>query len=205
MKGSSPIQNISMVPYMRAREPGLSAKKPYFKDRRSAVISIAVVAFLLILAVLGIDNNNVRRLSGYQKQASLSRATVESQISERFRYAATLASLLEERDSLQRVLSAFENADTVERQSELYRELEKELAVLQKELYADPAYNLYSPYFEKMYEIERQLIESIADYNLQADFFNRQIKAFPANLVAKRLALVELSSYAVSSALKSRP
>ncbi|MDK2859016.1 MAG: hypothetical protein PWP25_202 [Sphaerochaeta sp.] len=194
-----------MVPYMRAREPGLSAKKPYFKDRRSAVISIAVVAFLLILAVLGIDNNNVRRLSGYQKQASLSRATVESQISERFRYAATLASLLEERDSLQRVLSAFENADTVERQSELYRELEKELAVLQKELYADPAYNLYSPYFEKMYEIERQLIESIADYNLQADFFNRQIKAFPANLVAKRLALVELSSYAVSSALKSRP
>lgn len=194
-----------MVPYMRAREPGLSAKKPYFKDRRSAVISIAVVAFLLILAVLGIDNNNVRRLSGYQKQASLSRATVESQISERFRYAATLASLLEERDSLQRVVSAFENADTVERQSELYRELEKELAVLQKELYADPAYNLYSPYFEKMYEIERQLIESIADYNLQADFFNRQIKAFPANLVAKRLALVELSSYAVSSALKSRP
>jgi hypothetical protein len=194
-----------MVPYMRAREPGLSAKKPYFKDRRSAVISIAVVAFLLILAVLGIDNNNVRRLSGYQKQASLSRATVESQISERFRYAATLASLLEERDSLQRVLSAFENADTVERQSELYRELEKELAVLQKELYADSAYNLYSPYFEKMYEIERQLIESIADYNLQADFFNRQIKAFPANLVAKRLALVELSSYAVSSALKSRP
>lgn len=194
-----------MVPYMRAREPGLSAKKPYFKDRRSAVISIAVVAFLLILAVLGIDNNNVRRLSGYQKQASLSRATVESQISERFRYAATLASLLEERDSLQRVLSAFENADTVERQSELYRELEKELAVLQKELYADSAYNLYSPYFEKMYEIERQLIESIAEYNLQADFFNRQIKAFPANLVAKRLALVELSSYAVSSALKSRP
>lgn len=194
-----------MVPYMRAREPGLSAKKPYFKDRRSAVISIAVVAFLLILAVLGIDNNNVRRLNEYQKQASLSRATVESQISERFRYAATLASLLEERDSLQRVLSAFENADTVERQSELYRELEKELAVLQKELYADPAYNLYSPYFEKMYEIERQLIESIADYNLQADFFNRQIKAFPANLVAKRLALVELSSYAVSSALKSRP
>lgn len=194
-----------MVPYMRAREPGLSAKKPYFKDRRSAVISIAVVAFLLILAVLGIDNNNVRRLSGYQKQASLSRATVESQISERFRYAATLASLLEKRDSLQRVVSAFENADTVERQSELYRELEKELAVLQKELYADSAYNLYSPYFEKMYEIERQLIESIADYNLQADFFNRQIKAFPANLVAKRLALVELSSYAVSSALKSRP
>ncbi|MDN5333235.1 MAG: hypothetical protein PWP59_497 [Sphaerochaeta sp.] len=194
-----------MVPYMRAREPGLSAKKPYFKDRRSAVISIAVVVFLLILAVLGIDNNNVRRLNEYQKQASLSRATVESQISERFRYAATLASLLEERDSLQRVLSAFENADTVERQSELYRELEKELAVLQKELYADPAYNLYSPYFEKMYEIERQLIESIADYNLQADFFNRQIKAFPANLVAKRLALVELSSYAVSSALKSRP
>jgi len=190
---------------MRAREPGLSAKKPYFKDRRSAVISIAVVAFLLILAVLGIDNNNVRRLSGYQKQASLSRATVESQISERFRYAATLASLLEKRDSLQRVVSAFENADTVERQSELYRELEKELAVLQKELYADSAYNLYSPYFEKMYEIERQLIESIADYNLQADFFNRQIKAFPANLVAKRLALVELSSYAVSSALKSRP
>lgn len=194
-----------MVPYMRAREPRLSAKKPYFKDRRSAVISIAVVVFLLILAVLGIDNNNVRRLNGYQKQASLSRATVESQISERFRYAATLASLLEERDSLQRVLSAFENADTVERQSELYRELEMELAVLQKELYADPAYNLYSPYFEKMYEIERQLIESIADYNLQADFFNRQIKAFPANLVAKRLALVELSSYAVSSALKSRP
>lgn len=194
-----------MVPSMRVREPRLSAKKPYFKDRRSAVISIAVVVFLLVLAVLGIDSNNVRRLGGYQRQASLSRETVETQISDRFRYAATLASLLEDQRPLQMVVSAFETADTVERQSELYRELEDVLAVLQKELYADPSYNIYGPYFEKMYEIERQLVDSIAEYNLHADYFNKQIMAFPANLVAKRNNLVELPLYAVSSALKSRP
>ncbi len=134
-----------MVPCMRAREPRLSAKKPYFKDRRSAVISIAVVAFLLVIAVLGIDSNNVRRLSGYERQASYSRETVETQISERFKYAGTLASLLENPGSLQDVVVAFKTADTVERQSELYRELEEELAVLQKELYAHPSYNLYGP------------------------------------------------------------
>ncbi len=194
-----------MVPCMRAREPRLSARKPYFKDRRSAVISITVVVFLLVLAVLGIDSNNVRRLSGYQRKAFLSREMVELHLSERFRYAATLSTLLEERDSLQRVVSAFETADTIERQSELYRELEMELALLQKELYIDPSYNRYAPYFEKMYEIEKQLVDSIAEYNLQADYFNRQIHAFPANLVAKRINLVELPSYTVSSALKSRP
>lgn len=194
-----------MVPSMRVREPRLSGKKPYFKDRRSAVISIAVVVFLLVLAVLGIDSNNVRRLGGYERQASLSREKVETQISERFQYAATLASLIEDQNTLQDVVTAYETADTVEKQSELYRELEDVLAVLQKELYAHPSYNLYGPYFEKMYEIEGQLVDSIAEYNLHADYFNRQIKAFPANLVAKRNDLVELPFYTVSSALKSRP
>ncbi|WP_319755434.1 hypothetical protein [uncultured Sphaerochaeta sp.] len=183
----------------------MSNKKPYFKDRRSAVISIAVVVFLLVLAILGIDSNNVRRLEGYQRQASLSRERVETQISERFRYAATLASLLEDSNTLQKVVSAFETAHTVERQSDLYREMEDVLAVLQKKLYADPSYNTYGPYFEKMYEIEGQLVDSIAEYNLHADYFNRQIKAFPANLVAKRINLMELPLYTVSSALKSRP
>ncbi|MGH0053183.1 MAG: hypothetical protein ACQ5SW_07345 [Sphaerochaetaceae bacterium] len=193
---------------MKVRGLGLSAKKPYFKDRRSAIISIAVVAFLLVLAVLAIDRNNVRRLSRYHEQAFSSQEIVGYQLSQRFGYAATLASLLDERgqrEPLLAITTAFETAQTIAEQSTLYRELETELAALQKELFAEPAYNQYAPYFDKMYEIEGELVTSIAAYNERAEFYNRQIHAFPASIVAKRLALDELAFYSVSSALKSRP
>ncbi|MGE4454558.1 MAG: LemA family protein [Sphaerochaeta sp.] len=186
----------------------MSAKKPYFKDRRSAVISTMVVVFLLVLGLLAIDSNNVRRLGGYQAKVDQLQKTVESQMEARFAYAASLASLLDDEQQAREVIAitdAFEEAGSIERQSELYRLLDDELAMLQRTLFADPAYVQYAPYFEKMYEVEQQLGVSIASYNEGVEFYNRQIQAFPANLVAKRRNFDLLGFYTIASALQGRP
>ncbi len=197
-----------MEPYTKERERRLSSKKPYFKDRRSAVISIAVVVFLLTLAILAIDQNNVRRLGGYLQQAQQLRRAVDDHVEKRFSTLENLLVLVDHsllRNELSSIIDEFYRIDDVVSISTLYVRMDRLLSDLQRELFAKPTYNVYAPYFEYMYQVEQKLADSVALYNNQAEFYNRQIEGFPALIVAKRLSLERLPLFTMAQALSSRP
>ncbi|MGE4463755.1 hypothetical protein, partial [Sphaerochaeta sp.] len=112
----------------------MSSRKPYFPNRRSAVISIAVVISLLAFAVLAIDRNNVNRLNRYEQQALLAQEEVRALIEDRFLYAEALVKVLdsaEQAKSLMEAIRLFDKESSVEELSLAYRRLDGELAILQ--------------------------------------------------------------------------
>ena len=193
---------------MRAREPRLSSRKPYFPNRRSAVISIAVVISLLAFAVLAIDRNNVNRLNRYEQQALLAQEEVRALIEDRFLYAEALVKVLdsaEQAKSLMEAIRLFDKESSVEELSLAYRRLDGELALLQPSLFRKSEYPVYQSYFEQLYAIERELVGSVSVYHEKAAYYNAQKHGFPALLVARRLGMEDLAFLTLGTALKGRP
>ena len=193
---------------MRAREPRLSSRKPYFPNRRSAVISIAVVISLLAFAVLAIDRNNVNRLNRYEQQALLAQEEVRALIEDRFLYAEALVKVLdsaEQAKSLMEAIRLFDKESSVEELSLAYRRLDGELAILQPSLFRKSEYPVYQSYFEQLYAIEQELVAAAALYHEKAAYYNAQKHGFPALLVARRLEMEDLGLLTLGTALKGRP
>lgn len=179
-----------------------------FPNLRSAIISIVVVGLLIVFALFAIDRNNVNRLGSYQKQALGDLQKVRSHIALRFDYAKALSALLEQNGhegSLVSVVGEFDREQSVADLTARYLLLDEALGLLQRNLYADPAYLSYAPYFEKMYEEELALSDVLLSYHTKAEYFNRQKHAFPALIVANRLEMEDLALFTLAPALKGRP
>lgn len=186
----------------------MSSKKPYFPNRRSAVISIAVVISLLAFAVLAIDRNNVNRLNRYESQAFLAEEEVRNLIGERFFYAEALVKLINDdvqTDLISETLRLFNKDGGMDRLGSAYRKLDQELSTLQPNLFTLSQYSQFLAYFEELYAIEQKLAEAAAEYNARAEYFNAQKRAFPALLVARRLEMEDLVLLNLATALKGRP
>lgn len=193
---------------MKEKEQRLSSKKPYFPNRRSAVISIAVVISLLAFAVLAIDRNNVNRLTRYESQAVLADKQVRTLIEERFLYTDALVKLVNDdvqTDLISESLRLFNKDAGMDRLGSAYRKLDQELSTLQPSLFTISQYNQFLAYFEELYAIERKLADAAAEYNARAEYFNAQKRAFPALLVARRLEMEDLVLLNIATALKGRP
>jgi hypothetical protein len=179
-----------------------------FPNRRSAVISIAVVLFLLIFAVVAIDQNNVSRLKKYKKEANVFLDKGMDVMDDRFKYSQTLVDLLEDpilAEPFRLLLDSYAREKSPVLLSELYVSLDKELALLQKKIFTNKQYPLYAAYFEKIYEAEQDMTLHLNDYNDKAHFYNVQIGGFPATIAAKRLDMQALELFSVAPAIKGRP
>lgn len=179
-----------------------------FPNRRSAVISIAVVLFLLIFAVVAIDQNNVSRLKKYRREAHTYLEKGMDAMDERFSYSQTLLGLLDDQsltDPFRDLMKSYERDLSPSILSDLYVSLDKELALLQKEIFTHKQYPLYAAYFEKMYEAEQEMVPHLNMYNEKALFYNVQIGAFLATIAAKRLEMQALELFSVAPAIKGRP
>ena len=179
-----------------------------FPNRRSAVISIAVVLFLLLFAAVAIDQNNVSRLKRYQKEALGYLELGMDAMDERFMYATKLTTLLDDQrlaEPIKDLVSSYSRSLSPSMASELYGALDGELAKLQKKVFTDTQYLLYASYFEKIYEAEQEMVLHLDDYNDKARFYNVQIGGFLATIAAKRLDMQALELFSVASAIKGRP
>lgn len=198
-----------MVHSMKEREQKLSSrKKPYFPNLRSAIISIAVVAFLLFFAGFAIDRNNVNRLQRYEKEAIWYFEQSYDQIEQRFTYAQKLVELIADTtltDEISQTIQMFEGVESPQVLSELYGKMDGQLDILQRKIFTDQDYLLYAAYYEKIYACEKEMQPYLDAYNAKATYFNQQIGGFPALFAAKRLEMEKLELFSVASALKSRP
>ncbi len=179
-----------------------------FPNRRSAVISIAVVLFLLAFAIFAIDQNNVSRLKGYKQQAMGFLDQGMDAMDERFTYARALVELLDDKglaEPITVVLDSYTRDLPPGELSELYGALDKELALLQKRVFTHSQYPLYASYFEKIYEAEQEMAQHLNDYNDKAHFYNVQRGGFLATIAAKRLDMQALELFSVATAIKGRP
>ncbi|HAF85742.1 MAG TPA: hypothetical protein DCG32_05130 [Sphaerochaeta sp.] len=182
--------------------------KPMFPNRRSAVISIAVVLFLLIFAGVAIDQNNVSRLKRYKKEAIAFLDQGMDAIDDRFMYATTLVDLLDDHSlagPIEDLVSSYSREKSPSLVSELYVALDKELALLQIQVFTDKQYPLYAAYFEKIYDAEQEMALYLNEYNDKALYYNVQIGGFLATLAAKRLGMQPLELFSVAPAIKGRP
>lgn len=179
-----------------------------FPNRRSAVISIAVVAFLLIFAGVAIDQNNVSRLKKYRLEAANALDQGRAVMDERFMYAKTLVGLLDDpglAGPFQGLFASYARDNSPALASELYISLDRELAQLQKKVFTHKQYPLYAAYFEKIYEAEQAMSPLLDTYNEKAHFYNVQIGGFLATIAAKRLDMQALELFSVAPAIKGRP
>ncbi|WP_050805739.1 hypothetical protein [Sphaerochaeta pleomorpha] len=186
----------------------MSSKKPYFPNLRSAVISIAVVCVLLVLAVLVIDRSTVMRLNRYMAKVETAREDAIEQIDLRFSYAGKLSILMSKGElgaPLSAAVSLYAPQMDIEGLSLAYNSLDSVLSNLQKQIYQEPDYLLYLAYFEKLYDCETALTQAVLTYNGESENFNRQISAFPAKFIAKRLGMEPMVPFSIAKALKSRP
>lgn len=196
---------------MRARGLRLSSKKrgkPLFPNRKSAVISSAVVLFLLVFAIVAIDQNNVSRLKRYRQEATVYLDKSVQAMDERFMYAQTLVGLLEDRALAEPFLPTFDSYAkdlSPSSLSTLYSKLDKDLALLQKKVFTDEQYPLYAAYFEKIYEAEQKMAVHVEKYNEKAHFYTVQKGGFPASFAAKRLEMPALELFTIGPAMKGRP
>ncbi len=202
---------MSMALCMKGREQRLSSRnrdKPFFPNRRSAVISIAVVAFLLLFAVFAIDRNNVSRLKRYRQDAEVSLDKGMDAMEERFMYTKTLVGLLDDTslaEPFNALLSSYAAGDSPALVSDIYTALDVSLAKLQKQVFTHRQYPLYASYFEKIYAQEQAMVLHLDAYNDKARFYNMQIAAFPATIAAKRLGMQALELFSIAPAIKGRP
>jgi len=179
-----------------------------FPNRRSAVVSIAVVLFLLVFAVVAIDQNNVSRLKKYKTEAIVFLDQGLDAMDERFRYSKILVGLLDDKslaEPFNDLFSSFAREKSPVLLSELYIALDKQLALLQKNIFTDKQYPLYASYFEKIYEAEQEITLHLDSYNEKAHFYNVQIGGFLAVIAAKRLDMQALELFSVAPAIKGRP
>lgn len=179
-----------------------------FPNRRSAFISIAVVLFLLIFAVVAIDQNNVSRLKKYKVEANVYLDKGLDAMDDRFMYAKTLVNLLEDKslaEPFRPLLDSYARERSPALLSELYISLDEELALLQKKIFTNKQYPLYAAYFEKLYEVEQEMSLHLNSYNDKAHFYNVQIGSFLATIAAKRLDMRALELFFVAPAIKGRP
>ncbi len=179
-----------------------------FPNRRSAVISIAVVLFLLLFAAVAIDQNNVSRLKRYKEEALVYLEKGLDAMDGRFRYADNLVGLLEETgsgESVKALLGSYVRDLSPVVLSELYIALDKELALLQKRVFTHKQYPLYASYFEKIYEAEQEMALHLNTYNEKARYYNIQMTGFLAALAAKRLEMQALELFTIAPAIKGRP
>ncbi len=179
-----------------------------FANRRSAVISTAVVLFLLMFAGFAIDQNNVSRLKKYHKDAVTYLDKGLDAMDDRFMYANTLINLLEDRslaEPFKPLLDSYAREKSPSLLSELYVNLDKELAQLQKKVFTHEQYPLYAAYFEKIYASEQEMVLQLDKYNDKAHFFNVQIGGFLATIAAKRMEMQALELFSVAPAIKGRP
>ena len=179
-----------------------------FPNRRSAVISIAVVLFLLLFAGVAIDQNNVSRLQRYKKEALGFLDQGMDAMDDRFMYATTLVGLLDDQSLAEPIkgqVSSYSREISPSSASALYIALDAQLALLQKQVFTDKQYPLYAAYFEKLYEAEQEMALHLNDYNDKARFYNVQIGGFLAAIAAKRLDMQALELFSVAPAIKSRP
>ncbi|HKM07405.1 MAG TPA: hypothetical protein VJ869_10470 [Sphaerochaeta sp.] len=179
-----------------------------FPNRRSAVISIAVVLGLLLFAAVAIDQNNVSRLKKYKKEAISYLDQGLDAMDERFSYTKTLVGLLEDQSlaiPFKALLDGYTRDLSPVLLSELYVSLDEELAQLQKKVFVHKQYPLYAAYFEKIYEAERQMVPLLDLYNDKALFYNAQIGFFLAAIAAKRLEMHDMHLFSLAPAIKGRP
>lgn len=179
-----------------------------FPNRRSAVISIAVVLFLLVFAAVAIDQNNVSRLKKYRIEATYYLDKGMAVMDERFIYAKTLVGLLDDpglAEPFREPLASYARENPPTLASELYVSLDRELAKLQKKVFTHKQYPLYAAYFEKIYEAEQAMAPLLDKYNEKAHFYNVQIEGFLAKLAAKRQDMQALELFSVAPAIKGRP
>lgn len=193
---------------MPRRGPTLSKGEPIFKDRKSAIITISVVAALIIFAVVAIDRTSVNRFNKLFRQAHSYQEEALQAIQARFDFTKTVAKILDEEGVAHELtplvvgeFTAFSTSEISER----YVAIDTELAALQRAYYEKPFYKRLAPYYEEIYRCELELIDALSEYNHYAEYFNADIKAFPGILTARRLELVAFSFFDFGSALKSRP
>lgn len=179
-----------------------------FPNRRSAVISITVVVFLLIFAGVAIDQNNVSRLKRYQEEANTYLDKGLDAMDVRLGYTKTLVGLLDDKglaEPITPLLDLYAREQTPSSLSELYISLDKELDLLQKKVFTHKQYPLYAAYFEKIYDAEQEMALYLNEYNDKALYYNVQIGGFLATLAAKRLGMQPLELFSVAPAIKGRP
>lgn len=192
----------------KEKERRLSAKKPLFPNRRSAIISIAAIFLMICFGLFAIDRNNVNRLTNYQQKAMIQYETVQALVEKRIAYAKTLVGQLEPdqvsptlKDALS--LSALDVQPA--RLSAGYIALDRALEVLQKAVFTTAQYPVLAPYFDAMYAVEQELENPVNQYNALCEYFNQQKQAFPARWAAERLGFADLELIAIAPALKGRP
>ncbi|MDT4761756.1 hypothetical protein [Sphaerochaeta sp. PS] len=194
---------------MKGRGRRLSSdKKPIFPNRRSAVISIAVILFLLVFATIAIDQNNVSRLKKYHKEAVVLLEKGMGEMDSRFSYTEALVGLLDDQRLAAPFLPLFEaysGQDSPAVLSTLYIGLDRAVLELQKAVFTHEHYLLYAAYFEKIYECEQALAKDLDLYNEKAAYYNRQKAAFPASLAARRLGMESLELFTLGPAIQGRP
>jgi len=179
-----------------------------FPNRRSAVISIAVVLCLLVFAGFAIDQNNVSRLKRYKLEANASLQEGLDAMDTRVGYSKTLVGLLKDKglaEPLASLLESYTREKSPLLLSDLYISLDKELDLLQKNVFTHTQYPLYAAYFEKIYEAEQQMSLHLDTYNEKALYYNMQAGGFLAALAAKRLGMQPLELFSVAPAIKGRP
>ncbi len=108
-------------------------------------------------------------------------------------------------DRVEEVIGRWDAAASVDEASVLYKTLDDELALLQRKAVEHESYRAWSPYFDRMYLLELELVDISAHYQERAEFFNAQKGGFPARLAAKRLDLEDLLLFDFGSSLKGRP
>lgn len=127
---------------------------------------------------------------------------------DRFTYASTLVSLLQDtglEEPFKPLLAAYAREKAPVVLSELYGELDEALAELQKKVFTHEQYPLYAAYFEKLFEVEREMALHLDSYNDKARYYNMQRGGFPASIAAKRLKMQALELFTVAPAIKGRP
>ena len=185
-----------------------TAKKKFFPDLKSFIVSAFAVLLLLGFFALVTDYNNVRRLHRYSWEAESLREATYSVIEQRIGYAKALVRVIDHQidtTAVEDALSRYSSEDPIDQVSQTYIALDEALAALQRVAVEDESYRLWSPYFDQIFILELELLEVSALYHERAEYFNNQKRGFPALLVAKRHNLEDLLLFDFGSALKGRP
>ncbi|MDI9429771.1 MAG: hypothetical protein QM434_07755 [Spirochaetota bacterium] len=183
-------------------------KKPMFKDAKSAVISITAIILVIALGIVGIDRNNVNRLTKTGKKITTYKEAAYTLIEERFELSSMVGRILVEEgldDPIGPVVRQWDSEADVEAVSHLYISLDQELDGVLKRYYGQAVYLRMVPYFEEIYRVELSLTTPVEEYNGQVDTYNAMRASFPASLTARRLERGALPRFSIASALKGRP
>ena len=185
-----------------------TAKKKFFPDLKSFIVSSVVIIVLIAFAVLVTDHNNVRRLYRYSAEAEAAKEACYEIIDQRVGYTKSLIRIIDgtlDTESLENLVAQWNLESDIASASRLYVDLDEALERLQRTAIESDHYPAYSPYFDQIFILELQLIDEADRYEERASFYNNQKRGFPALLVAKRHNLEDLLLFDFASSLKGRP